>query len=66
MEANTVKDVVCGMTVDRAKAAASAEHAGTRYHFCSEHCRDKFLASPETYVKSESEGGSEGEPHGCC
>jgi uncharacterized membrane protein YraQ (UPF0718 family)/YHS domain-containing protein len=38
------KDPVCGMTVDRARAV-TAEHAGHTHHFCSEHCRDAFLAA---------------------
>jgi uncharacterized protein len=36
-------DPVCGMKVDRAKAL-TAEHDGETLHFCSEGCREKFLA----------------------
>jgi uncharacterized membrane protein YraQ (UPF0718 family)/YHS domain-containing protein len=35
-------DPVCGMTVDRAKAP-SAERGGRIFHFCSEHCRERFV-----------------------
>jgi transcriptional regulator GlxA family with amidase domain/YHS domain-containing protein len=42
-------DLVCGMTVDPAKALR-AEHGGKTYHFCSEDCRKRFLAEPERYV----------------
>ena len=40
------KDPVCGMTVDESTALI-AERDGTKYYFCSEHCRRKFKsASP--------------------
>lgn len=42
-----VTDPVCGMTVDPATAAATAEHDGHTYHFCSPHCRDTFTADPD-------------------
>jgi len=38
-----VKDPVCGMTVDR-NTALRAERGGTSYHFCSDACRQAFLA----------------------
>ena len=44
-----VTDPVCGMKVDRAKAL-TARHDGGTIHFCSEHCRDSFLADPGRYV----------------
>ncbi|KAB8180857.1 heavy metal translocating P-type ATPase [Microbispora catharanthi] len=37
-------DPVCGMTVDPATAAASVQHDGSTYWFCSTHCRDAFRA----------------------
>ena len=43
------KDPVCGMTVETATAKTAA-HAGHVYYFCSSACRDKFEASPETYL----------------
>jgi len=43
-------DPVCGMTVDPAKAAGSAEHAGSKYFFCSKHCLAKFQADPPKYA----------------
>ncbi len=51
-DAHRVKDLVCGMMIDPAGAAATTEHAQETYHFCSEVCREKFEASPETYVPS--------------
>jgi len=39
----TVRDPVCGMPVDPAKAAYSVEARGETYHFSSELCRDTFI-----------------------
>jgi Cu+-exporting ATPase len=46
----TVTDPVCGMTVDPAKTAHHAEHAGQTYHFCSTGCRTKFVANSDAYL----------------
>ncbi len=47
----TVRDPVCGMTVDPAAAkGGSAAHEGTTYHFCSAGCHHKFVASPQQYL----------------
>jgi xanthine dehydrogenase accessory factor len=43
------RDPVCGMTVEVATAAASAELHGRTYYFCCAGCRDRFLAAPERY-----------------
>jgi Cu+-exporting ATPase len=40
----TVKDPICGMDVDPARAAGSAERDGQTYYFCSRHCLEKFLS----------------------
>ena len=48
------KDLVCGMTVDPAKAAATATHKGKTYHFCSRGCSEKFNADPDKYVAASS------------
>ena len=50
----TAKDPVCGMTVDPAKTAHHAEHAGTAYHFCCNGCRTKFEADPAKYLSVAS------------
>ncbi|WP_157014236.1 heavy metal translocating P-type ATPase [Mesorhizobium xinjiangense] len=47
------RDPVCGMTVDPAANKPSATFDGHRYHFCSEHCREKFLADPETHLTAK-------------
>ena len=45
------KDVVCGMLVDPAKAAATSEYNGKTYYFCAKACKIKFDANPAQYVK---------------
>jgi Cu+-exporting ATPase len=51
--AGTAVDPVCGMSVD--PATALAHHHGERTHyFCSERCRDKFVAEPSRYVTAET------------
>jgi YHS domain-containing protein len=45
------KDVVCGMQVDPAKAAATSEYNGKTYYFCAKSCKTKFDANPAQYVK---------------
>jgi P-type Cu+ transporter len=44
-----MKDPVCGMTVDPAKSAHRADHAGETFHFCSAGCKAKFIADPGRY-----------------
>ncbi len=46
-----VKDVVCGMQIDPAKAAGTSQHNGQTYHFCSAGCKAKFDADPSKFVK---------------
>jgi Cu+-exporting ATPase len=46
----TVKDPVCGMTVDPATARHHTQHNGTTFHFCSAGCATKFSADPQKYL----------------
>ncbi|BFI96456.1 MAG: heavy metal translocating P-type ATPase [Rhodanobacter sp.] len=46
----TVRDPVCGMTVDPQATAHHATHDGHDYHFCAARCREKFVADPEAYL----------------
>ncbi len=46
-----VKDPVCGMTVDPAKAAGRSEYQGKTYLFCSAGCKSKFDGRPDRYLK---------------
>jgi Cu+-exporting ATPase len=48
--AETATDPVCGMRVDPATSAGSAEHRGHTYHFCSGHCLHRFQADPDRYT----------------
>jgi P-type Cu+ transporter len=48
--AGTVKDLVCGMSVDPHTAKYIAMHAGRPYYFCAARCRDKFIISPTQYL----------------
>lgn len=51
-EKATFIDPVCGMTVtDLSKP--HTEWQGQNYYFCSEKCLQKFIATPEAYVKAE-------------
>lgn len=43
-------DPVCGMRIDTEDAAATADHEGTTYHFCSQACRDAFVADPDAFA----------------
>ena len=45
------RDPVCGMTVDPHEAAGTVVHDGRTYYFCSDICRERFQAAPETYVE---------------
>ena len=47
---HTVKDPVCGMSVDPATAKHRFDHAGQPYFFCSAGCRTKFAADPGRYL----------------
>jgi len=42
-------DPVCGMKVDPARAAASREHDGQTFYFCSPGCAAAFDADPHRY-----------------
>ena len=47
------KDVVCGMTIDPAKAGASSQLDGTTYYFCMTGCKTRFDADPGPYLRGE-------------
>ncbi len=48
------KDPICGIAVDEA-TALSAERDGQKFYFCSEHCRQKFLAQSPAPASKEDE-----------
>jgi len=45
-----VKDPVCGMNVDEAKAAATTVYRSQTYYFCSKGCQAAFEKAPEKYA----------------
>jgi uncharacterized protein len=49
----THRDPVCGMSVSPATAAASAEHEGETYYFCSTGCRTAFGLKPEAFLAAQ-------------
>jgi Cu+-exporting ATPase len=53
-------DPVCGMTVEPANAAATVEHGGQPYFFCSTGCAEKFQSDPDKYLGPDV--GAEPEP----
>jgi Cu+-exporting ATPase len=55
-----MKDPVCGMTVDPAKAAGSFDYEGQTYYFCGKSCLAKFQQDPARYVKAAAPASS------CC
>ena len=48
------RDPVCGMSVDPERPAASFEHGGRTYFFCSAGCRDRFRSDPDRYAEAGS------------
>ena len=46
----TVRDPVCGMTVDPETSSHRFDHDGKTFHFCSAGCRTKFIADPSAYL----------------
>jgi Cu+-exporting ATPase len=46
----TVRDPVCGMSVDPATSKHRFDHRGETFHFCSAGCRTKFAADPAKYL----------------
>ncbi len=62
--ADEAKDPVCGMTVKTASAKTAA-YRGQVFYFCSDACRGKFEAAPESYAKAAAPAHGE-HRHGCC
>jgi Cu+-exporting ATPase len=54
-----VKDLVCGMEIDPATAAATYDYQGTTYYFCAVGCKQDFEADPEKYISGGGEATAE-------
>lgn len=53
MAAEPLKDVVCGMKVDKddaVKEKLTSEHQGKTYYFCNETCKKQFDADPAKFL----------------
>jgi YHS domain-containing protein len=53
--AQLVKDVVCGMMIDPATAAATSAYKGATYYFCAGGCKVDFDKDPEKYLSASHE-----------
>jgi Cu+-exporting ATPase len=51
--AATVRDPVCGMTVDPATSKHRFGYKGKTFYFCSTGCRTKFAADPLAYLEKD-------------
>jgi P-type Cu+ transporter len=52
--ASTVKDPVCGMTVDPVTTPHRAGHEGQTHYFCAAGCKQKFIADPAKYLQERA------------
>jgi Cu+-exporting ATPase len=50
----TVRDPVCGMSVDPTTSKHRFDYRGETFHFCSASCRTKFAADPVAYLEKDS------------
>ena len=48
--AHTAKDPVCSMDVDPHATPHRAGHAGRTWYFCSDRCRERFVAAPGDFL----------------
>ena len=60
--ADMEKDVVCGMLVDPATAAASTVYNGKTYYFCCKGCLERFRAQPDVYLGTAKGSVAEAAP----
>lgn len=54
IESQTELDPVCGMKVDPAMAAATEQHDGHTFYFCSNGCATKIRAEPKKYLQPKT------------
>ena len=48
-----VRDIVCGMIIDEANAAASVVYLGKVFYFCSNVCKERFELTPRIFLPQE-------------
>src|SRR6266699_1331615 len=51
------KDLVCGMSVDPAKAAGKVQYGGKTYYFCSARFAERFSKEPEKFLAAPGTAG---------
>ncbi len=59
----TVKDPVCGMSIEAASAAGRTDYKGQTYYFCGAKCKEKFDRSSEEYLGKSAQAPKSG---ACC
>ncbi|HUU49927.1 MAG TPA: heavy metal translocating P-type ATPase [Nitrospinota bacterium] len=52
-----VKDPICGMEVEKERAAATSEYKGITYYFCAKGCKERFDKHPEAYIETKEKEG---------
>lgn len=57
---DTVKDPVCGMIIRPEDAAATEDHEGRTFYFCSQACHERFVNDPHRYGHPAEEHGADG------
>ena len=57
LELASAVDPVCGRELKRADAAAAIDHHGTVYFFCSEACKQQFVADPTLFTDASATAG---------
>lgn len=55
-----VKDPVCGMQIDPAKAAGETTWNGEKFHFCSTSCEEAFSQDPAKYASKSLDAAGNG------
>ena len=48
-----LKDPICGMEVNE-QSSHSTQYDGTKYYFCSQHCKEKFNVNPPSFIRELS------------
>jgi YHS domain-containing protein len=59
-QVTSVKDPVCGMSVDPATATEKVDYMGATYYFCSSGCRASFERDPARYSAGAAQAGQTG------
>ncbi len=48
------RDPVCNMDVNEKNAAATSQHGGQTYYFCSQQCKQTFDKNPDQYARKSA------------